>query len=51
MDVQEETLGTNGMQHQNKGPRLKWAATSEEGEDNWKWHQRTEQETGAMSGK
>jgi hypothetical protein len=24
---------------------------SEEGEDNWQWHQRMEQETGATSGK
>jgi hypothetical protein len=39
------------MQQQNKGLRLKTAATSEKGEDNLQQHQRTKQETRAMTGK
>jgi hypothetical protein len=51
MDVLEETLGATGMQQWNKGWRLKTTATSEEGEDNSHRRQKTEQETGATSGK
>jgi hypothetical protein len=38
------------MQQWHKGPRLKTTATFEEG-NNWQRHQRTRQETGAMSEK
>jgi hypothetical protein len=37
--------------HWSKKPKLKTAAISEEGEDNWQWHQRMEQETESTSGK
>jgi hypothetical protein len=48
-DVREETSGETGRHQWTKEPRLKKAATSEEGEDNRQRHQRTEQETGATS--
>jgi hypothetical protein len=51
MDVRQEMSGETGRHHWNKEPRFKTAALSEEGEDNQQWHQRTKQETGAMSGK
>jgi hypothetical protein len=51
MDMQEETSGTTGMQQWNKGPRLKMAAASEDGEGNWQQHQGIKQETENMSGK
>jgi hypothetical protein len=50
-DVLEETSCTTGMQDQNKGSRLKTAATSEEGEKKWQWHQRTELKTAATTRK
>jgi hypothetical protein len=34
MEVQEDMSGPTGMKQRNEGPRLKAAATSEEGEDN-----------------
>jgi hypothetical protein len=34
MDIREETSGATRMQQQNKKPRLKTAATSQEGDDN-----------------
>jgi hypothetical protein len=51
MDIREETSGDTGRHHWNKEPRFKTTDTPEEGEDNWQWHQRTEQETEAMPGK
>jgi hypothetical protein len=50
-DVWEEMPGETGKHHWNKKPKLKTAATSEEGEDNLQWHQKTEQEIASTSGK
>jgi hypothetical protein len=50
MDIQEDTSGETGRHHWNKEPRLKTAAISEEGEDNWEQHKRMEKEMGAHLG-
>jgi hypothetical protein len=38
-------------QQANKGPRQQTAAISEEGQDNYEWHQRMELRTAITSGK
>jgi hypothetical protein len=49
--VREEMLIETGRHQWNREPRLRTAPMSVEGGDNWQWHQRMEQETGAASGK
>jgi hypothetical protein len=51
MNIQEEMSGETRRHHWNKKPRLKTAAMSEEGGDNWQRHYRMEQETTATTGK
>jgi hypothetical protein len=49
--VRDQTSGEIGRHQWTNESRVKTAATSEEGEDNRQWHQGTEQEARAKSGK